>query len=445
LPLAAVGFSIQGSIESLLGSEGASIVYADLDSDGDLEFASWNEASEWADFDEDGHLDVIDFLVDSRPVWYKNERGVLSDEQPLNVPGRIANIQIADIDGDGDLDVLAVLFPFNYGSKVFWLENSDHRGTFVMRETDIYNSHVLAPADFDGDGDLDLLIGKNLSYVASELLWVENRNHGFLSADAHTIDATIFHGVLASKNSAAAGDIDGDGDLDLAAIKVNCSPACSDPFSILLFENTDGRGTFTQKLRIDTPDNGVGQLQLVDVEGDGDLDVVAMGIHPPNPPANDYRGKLVWFENLTGGWNYNSQQLITTVRRSNSSNSGYELDWIVRDFDLDGDADFLVPDENTNYMVVKTRLVGDVNDDHVFDSRDLIAIFQAGEYEDGVTRNSSFDDGDWNGDGEFDSGDLVIAFQNGSYVSEAMKGISGHINRRALAPVALAKTGKTGG
>ena len=42
-------------------------------------------------------------------------------------------------------------------------------------------------------------------------------------------------------------------------------------------------------------------------------------------------------------------------------------------------------------------------------------MFQAGEYEDAIPRNSTFAEGDWNGDGEFDSNDLILAFQAGNY------------------------------
>ncbi len=50
---------------------------------------------------------------------------------------------------------------------------------------------------------------------------------------------------------------------------------------------------------------------------------------------------------------------------------------------------------------------GDVNFDGVFDSADLVQVFQIGKYEDGIDNNSSYDEGDWNGDGDFDSKDLV--------------------------------------
>ncbi|MEZ6116299.1 MAG: hypothetical protein R3C28_06970 [Pirellulaceae bacterium] len=63
---------------------------------------------------------------------------------------------------------------------------------------------------------------------------------------------------------------------------------------------------------------------------------------------------------------------------------------------------------------------GDSNHDGVFNSSDLVQVFQRGQYEDGVPNNSTFEDGDWNDDGEFDSSDLVFAFQQGGYVATAI-------------------------
>ena len=46
-------------------------------------------------------------------------------------------------------------------------------------------------------------------------------------------------------------------------------------------------------------------------------------------------------------------------------------------------------------------------------------MFIAGEYEDDVPGNSTFEEGDWNGDGDFDSSDFVAAFRAGTYVAVA--------------------------
>jgi hypothetical protein len=63
--------------------------------------------------------------------------------------------------------------------------------------------------------------------------------------------------------------------------------------------------------------------------------------------------------------------------------------------------------------------IGDSNLDGVFNSGDLIAVFEAGQYEDGVEGNSTWSTGDWNCDGDFESGDLVLALQQGAYVEAA--------------------------
>ncbi|MCA9149066.1 MAG: hypothetical protein KDA92_07205 [Planctomycetales bacterium] len=88
-------------------------------------------------------------------------------------------------------------------------------------------------------------------------------------------------------------------------------------------------------------------------------------------------------------------------------------------FDLNGDGqldsldrDYLVHDlMHTHY--------GDVNLDGQFGSSDLISVFVAGQYEDGVDGNSTWRTGDWNGDQEFDTSDLVLAFQDGGYDGSA--------------------------
>lgn len=65
-------------------------------------------------------------------------------------------------------------------------------------------------------------------------------------------------------------------------------------------------------------------------------------------------------------------------------------------------------------------VIGDSNRDGTFDSSDLVLIFAAGEYEDGIESNSVWETGDWNGDGDFDTTDLVFAFQSGGYLAAAL-------------------------
>ncbi len=62
---------------------------------------------------------------------------------------------------------------------------------------------------------------------------------------------------------------------------------------------------------------------------------------------------------------------------------------------------------------------GDADIDGLFNSQDLVNVFQVGEYEDTILGNSTWSDGDWNNDDEFTSADLVAAFQTGNYENAA--------------------------
>jgi hypothetical protein len=95
-------------------------------------------------------------------------------------------------------------------------------------------------------------------------------------------------------------------------------------------------------------------------------------------------------------------------------------------FDWNGDG--TVSQEDATHLVknvLKTSF-GDANLDGVFNSADLVQVFQSGEYEDSVADNSNWSEGDWNGDRQFDSSDLVLAFQDQGFLAEA---ISAQLNR----------------
>jgi hypothetical protein len=74
------------------------------------------------------------------------------------------------------------------------------------------------------------------------------------------------------------------------------------------------------------------------------------------------------------------------------------------------DIKFFVEDPST-----LNSYIGDANVDGEFNSSDLVQMFEAGEYEDGVAMNSTWNSGDFTGDGEFDSGDLVEALASGGF------------------------------
>jgi hypothetical protein len=84
-------------------------------------------------------------------------------------------------------------------------------------------------------------------------------------------------------------------------------------------------------------------------------------------------------------------------------------------FDVNADGAVNASDRAVWVNDLRKTYFGDSNLDGEFNSSDFVAVFQIGEYEDAVSRNSTWTDGDWNGDQEFTSGDFVAAFQEGGY------------------------------
>ncbi|MCA9215409.1 MAG: DUF2202 domain-containing protein [Planctomycetales bacterium] len=116
--------------------------------------------------------------------------------------------------------------------------------------------------------------------------------------------------------------------------------------------------------------------------------------------------------------------------------SAYEVGVFIEETDITDLANAIDETDNADIRRVYTNLmngsenhltaftgridsIGDVNGDGRFDSSDLVLVMQAGEYEDGISGNSTFYEGDWNGDGDFDSSDIVLAFRTGNYVASA--------------------------
>ena len=136
----------------------------------------------------------------------------------------------------------------------------------------------------------------------------------------------------------------------------------------------------------------------------------------------------------TSGWVYGLDNVVLSLLGADQGIRGdFNNDVLLTDVDIDllsaefragtNDAKF---DLNSDNLVdqadrqvwvkqLKNAYFGDANLDGEFNTGDLVAVFQAGEYEDELAKNSSWATGDWYGDAEFDTGDLVLAFQDGGF------------------------------
>lgn len=125
----------------------------------------------FADVDLDGDLDVVisdsglSFLsgLGDRPRLFTNDGTGVFTEQPtaLGAPNKVAHmdVQMADVDGDFDLDFIGTNRANNTGGNHYLLLN-DGTGTFADHSDELISDALFAyemePADLDGDGDADL-------------------------------------------------------------------------------------------------------------------------------------------------------------------------------------------------------------------------------------------------------------------------------------------------
>ncbi|MAD33225.1 MAG: hypothetical protein CMJ88_05655, partial [Planctomycetes bacterium] len=160
------------------------------------------------------------------------------------------SVYAADVDGDGDLDMLSAA---RFDNKIAWYENTDGLGTFGAQQiisTNADGAYSVYAADVDGDGDFDVL---SASRNDGKIAWYENTD-GQGTFGAQQVINTNANGA----RSVHAADIDGDGDIDVL------SASFSDD-KIGWYENTDGLGTFGAQQIISTNADGAYSVYAADV------------------------------------------------------------------------------------------------------------------------------------------------------------------------------------
>ncbi len=344
--------------KNIQGSNG--ITFGDVDGDGILDMVTSDQ-----DLGVGIHVGNGDGTFGARTDY------VMSPGTP-DVEFGIDGVELGDLNGDGDLDIVAVGYGFvneecdpekdpecEFGPTTyadsgihFRLNNGD--GTFGSLTTlaGLFDAGDMALADLDGDGDLDAILTE---FVNSTGLyyWLNNGSAVFGPRQQ------VFVGLFST--DVDTGDFDGDGDIDIAVVQLS-----SNTLDIVL---NNGGGTFAAPVAYAVGGTNPSGLDIADVDGDGDLDIaVTTGISD----------QLEIFHNNSAGV-FGAPQVLATGDSPNAVR--------FADVDDDGDLDVLTSSSEDREMnlhlndgtgVFGTRqiintggagniAVADINDDGLID------------------------------------------------------------------------------
>jgi hypothetical protein len=242
------------------------------------------------------------------------------------------DVNLVDIDDDGDLDIYLVEGTDSIAGRPDRLLVNDGTGHFTdesLLRLPAPNNQNSAAADFgdvDGDGDPDALVA---GVLGEDLLL--NDGAGFFSLANAQIPPPIVIPPLNKFDISAdvrLADVDGDGDLDALVSNENPfdpSPTGGDQNRLWV---NDGHGLFTDETasRLPAANDQTGAMLPGDLDGDGDLDIVVLN-----------RGQDRVLVNADGAGHYLEQTAARFPVTTDTSRGGG-----LSDFDDDGDLDLVV-------------------------------------------------------------------------------------------------------
>jgi hypothetical protein len=234
------------------------------------------------DIDGDGHVDLV-----LQGVWLRNPGNSAAQtptewtEYPIGTANADFKALVVDLDQDGQMDVLFSSSE-NQADVDWWTpESGDPTGAWIKRTIvpSLEKAHTLQAADMDLDGDVDVVIGQMHTSSEQEIMIMFNVDGQATTWRKQTVDIGGLHnGVVA--------DIGNDGDYDIYGANWTGNPP------VRLWENRlDGGGLMGNWAYFQITDDHTQTFGLGfgDIDGDGQQDIVS-GRHWYRNPGSDLTG-----------------------------------------------------------------------------------------------------------------------------------------------------------
>lgn len=228
-----------------------------------------------ADVDGDGDMDVLGAAAQINEIaWWENDGG-----NPINWTKHVIDgnfygarsVYAAYIDGDTLIDVVGAAFTSN--DIKWWRNNGDSTWTAQMIDGYFYGAHKVYACDINGDSITDVL---GAAYTAADITWWYNDGNTPIQWTKQLIDGS-FNGAL----SVYADDIDGDNDVDIMGT--------AETNGVLALWYNDGNFPITwSKQKLDSNLTGAWPVFSSDINRDGDVDVLG---------GSSYLNYIAWWEN----------------------------------------------------------------------------------------------------------------------------------------------------
>lgn len=298
---------------------------------------------EACDLDNDGWKDLVvadigEFDADDsdlgRVVWLRRKPDTEQFEtivlqEPL---ARVSDVQPGDFDGDGDIDLVVAEFGWRKTGRIVLLENLGGKGSELqtrLREIDSRHGPIhVPPIDLNGDGHLDFvaLISQDHEVVEAFL----NDGEGEFSREVIWAAPDPAYG----SSGIELVDLDQDGDMDVLYTNGDSFDRGPKPYHSVQWLENEGGFPFVHHHIAEMP--GVLDASAVDVDADGDLDIVATSMlsHEINQQLSQLDTSSVVLMLQTEPGRFEPTQI--------EAKSHNHLALQADDFDNDGDIDIAV-------------------------------------------------------------------------------------------------------